>query len=216
MPRSAALPLTRASLKDSDVQRFWRKVPGDRTPDACWPWLAARNAGGYGLIKIGPRSMLAPRVSYAIAHGSVDPALVIDHLCRNTCCVNPAHLEAVEHKVNIGRGIARMAGVTRCKRGHPFTAPNTRVVTGKNGKPERVCRECTRIHAAAERKRLKQDPERLARRMAKQAEAANRPEAIERRNARARAKLASETPEERAARLAYHREYNRTYKRKPA
>jgi hypothetical protein len=69
----------------------------------------------------------------------------IDHLCRNTHCVNPAHLEPVTHSVNLRRSplMDRHSHRTHCIRGHEFTPENT--MKRNNGK-WRACRECQRMH----------------------------------------------------------------------
>lgn len=89
--------------------------------DTCWLWMGARQPNGYGRVKVGRFLAMAHRVSYALANGDVGPGLVLDHLCRNPRCVNPAHLEAVTHRTNTIRG-AGPAGIThrtgRCVRGH--------------------------------------------------------------------------------------------------
>ena len=64
----------------------------------------------------------------------------LDHLCRNTRCVNPEHLEAVTQRENILRGIgfaARQARQENCIHGHAFTPENTYVHKG-----HRYCRAC--------------------------------------------------------------------------
>ena len=45
--------------------------------------------------------------------GTIPQGLVIDHLCRNKSCVNPAHLEAVTNTENVLRGEAPSAKAAR-------------------------------------------------------------------------------------------------------
>ncbi len=131
--------------------RFWAKV--DRqSDDECWAWTATTNGRGYGLFRFGGRTTRAHRFSYELARGPIPTGLELDHLCRNTLCVNPAHLEAVDHRTNVLRGVgiaAKEVTQTHCLRGHPFNEVNTYVrPTGG-----RTCRECRRLVAARWRAR---------------------------------------------------------------
>lgn len=88
---------------------------------------------------------MAHRYAYEAMIAEIPDGLQIDHLCRNTLCVNPYHMEPVTAKVNIQRREeARIAeGIpTLCARGHEFTVANTLVKSGNNGK--RACRTCHR------------------------------------------------------------------------
>lgn len=84
------------------ADRFWSKVDV-RGPDECWEWKAnhVRPVGQrarYGRIGApgGRRMLLAHRVSVELSTGSVIPdGMEIDHVCQNTLCVNPQHLEVV-------------------------------------------------------------------------------------------------------------------------
>jgi hypothetical protein len=70
---------------------------------------------------------LVHRIAYAAWHGGVCPP-VLDHLCRERHCFNPAHLESVTHRQNILRGTAPSVDnylKTHCKHGHPFDETNT-------------------------------------------------------------------------------------------
>ncbi len=114
---------------------FWQKVD-KRSPDECWPWLAATSPNGYGVFSTSFRgwthSTSAHRVSWVIANESRVPGgAELDHLCRNPLCVNPGHLEAVTHSTNIRRGSRAVAGdsppvrfgnVTVRKRGKRYQA----------------------------------------------------------------------------------------------
>jgi hypothetical protein len=55
----------------------------------------------------------AHRFAYELLVGPIPEGLVIDHLCRNRRCVNPAHLEPVTAEENWRRGDAPSAISTR-------------------------------------------------------------------------------------------------------
>ena len=73
-------------------ERFWARV--DRSGD-CWPWTAATNPDGYGVLSWdGRRPMLAHRVAYMLEYGIPPDGLAIMHTCDNPPCVRPSHLVA--------------------------------------------------------------------------------------------------------------------------
>lgn len=132
--------------------RFLTKVKVDRFT-GCWEWVAFSDKIGYGRYQLCGRQMLAHRVSYEAECGPIPDGLVIDHLCRNPSCVNPAHLEAVTQLENVRRGKSGLhnARKTHCPRGHEYTPEN--LLPRKNGK--RDCRECSRIRDRARSDRQK-------------------------------------------------------------
>lgn len=76
-------------------------VAVDRGYDTpCWEWQGAKWPSGYGMIRFGSRRLLAHRVTYERMVGPIPDGLVLDHLCRNTSCVNPEHLDPVTVAVN--------------------------------------------------------------------------------------------------------------------
>jgi hypothetical protein len=96
------------SLED----RFWSKVDRSGGDGACWPWLGAKNQCGYGVFLVATRHTgldirftVAHRVSWILGGGVVPDGLVMDHLCRNRRCVNPAHLEVTTQRENTRRGL---------------------------------------------------------------------------------------------------------------
>lgn len=85
-------------MDESVLARFWAKV--DQSGD-CWEWLANRNNKGYGQFSSKTlRSTLAHRIAYELNVGPIPNGLVIDHICHNRGCVNPAHLRPVSPKQN--------------------------------------------------------------------------------------------------------------------
>jgi len=91
-------------------ERFWEKVErfGE---DGCWFWLGSLNALGYGQFFSGKYSSSgyaiparSHRLAYELLIGPIPEGQLLDHLCRNPSCVNPAHLEPVSPAVNVRRG----------------------------------------------------------------------------------------------------------------
>jgi hypothetical protein len=74
----------------------------------CWVWQLSKNPKGYGSIWHEGKCWAAHRLSYTLLVGPIPEGLQLDHLCRNTSCVNPAHLEPVTNTENQRRG-------TKCK-----------------------------------------------------------------------------------------------------
>lgn len=99
---------------ESTVDRLRRL--SDVTETGCWIWAGRLDgnsrSGGYGRITI-PGSLtddgrpkpglLAHRVSYETFVGPIPVGLTLDHLCRETRCINPDHLEPVTLSENLRR-----------------------------------------------------------------------------------------------------------------
>ncbi|MCK5639573.1 MAG: HNH endonuclease, partial [Gammaproteobacteria bacterium] len=73
----------------------------------CWEWQGSHSGngrgGGYPRMSLDGQTVAVHRVMYIQINGYVPSKKQIDHVCRNRCCVNPAHLEMVTHKENIKR-----------------------------------------------------------------------------------------------------------------
>ena len=138
--------------------------------NGCWEVSSFKDKNGYAVVWFsgvkGKEVVIrAHRFTYEIHKGKIPEGLVIDHICRNTGCVNPDHLEAVTQSVNVKRSFrngelmrmlskeqrrerVRAAVIkssevararTHCKRGHEFSLENTYVHPTKGS---RRCQAC--------------------------------------------------------------------------
>jgi len=140
----------RQYFKEPELFRFGRMYEIDAR--GCWVWTGGRMINGYARFGVrveGKRKfamVLAHRWAYKTLVGPIQEGLVIDHLCRNRACVNPAHLEVVTYQENNVRAIPFRNTHTEeaCKNGHPWTKASRYV--GPTGKID--CRICRNISAA--------------------------------------------------------------------
>ena len=109
----------------------------------CWISNRARHAKGYTKMGLCGQTLLTHRVAYEAYVGPIPDGLQIDHLCRQTACCNPDHLEPVTCRENLLRGDTRtaaQAAATHCKRGHPYDEANTYTRHDRPG--VRGCKAC--------------------------------------------------------------------------
>lgn len=132
-------------IPDDAQAKLWALIER-RGEGECWPWKGRRNTLGYGMfyLKGGRAPFPAHRLVVELLRGPVCPDLATDHLCRNTACCNPAHLELVTPRVNTLRGVSmqrrreQAAAVTHCHNGHLLSEG----YVSTHGR--RVCRVCRR------------------------------------------------------------------------
>lgn len=135
-------------MMHTTTTRFWSRTR--IMPSGCVEWTGYRNTArkGYGRFKFDGKRVMAHRWAYEWANGpeSIPDGFQIDHLCRNTMCVAPEHLEVVTPRENTRRGscvevnTARQRAKTHCAKGHPYDDQNTYV----RSENTRKCRQCNR------------------------------------------------------------------------
>jgi len=137
---------TQARPDTKALRRFFARVTV--SDNGCWEWTRPSTTG-YGAFSWRYRSTSAHRVAFIWFVGRVLDEHVIDHLCRNTRCVNPAHLEAVTQGDNVRRGAAADRRPF-CKRGHAMDPGNIHWQQNY-GKWFRTCAICRAAREATRR-----------------------------------------------------------------
>ena len=141
---------TKKLTSESPIARFLKKIKTGDKKD-CWLWISGKTHHGYGVFWINRKLVRAHRFSYELFNNKRIPdSLTIDHLCKNTSCVNPNHLEAVTMKENVLRGdspTSKNFRKTHCINGHELSFENIYLLKNKEGCQHRQCKICTKIRS---------------------------------------------------------------------
>ena len=108
-----------------DFYRFWNKVDIKDNTEECWNWLCGKTSWGHGVACLNDGKggiILSHRLAYILTKGDVPDELQVQHLCNNTTCCNPQHLELgtnssnMKYMVEQGRScIGEMHGNSKLK-----------------------------------------------------------------------------------------------------
>ncbi len=107
--------MTRRAETDSDEyremtrQRLAQRVVVDAV-SGCWVWTGATRQGKVARLSYLGRATMPAAVSYALHHGRDPFRTDVVHTCHDRRCINPRHLEAVDHEVQ-GRRAADLLDV---------------------------------------------------------------------------------------------------------
>jgi len=121
--RNRRSPSIRERLYGRAIVDLDGPCPVDDAP--CWNFTRAQMGGSpahrYGSIWYQGWQQLAHRVSYQLAYGVEFPKgragwneFQVDHVCGNTTCINPAHLELVTSQENTRRMFERNTQPYHC------------------------------------------------------------------------------------------------------
>jgi hypothetical protein len=121
--------LTPILTDETPEERFNRNVKiDDKT--GCWNWYGSgagktydkdSGTGGYGQLRVHGQSWMAHRWSYEQKYKlKLTTEDTLDHLCRNTRCVNPDHLEKVSLTENVKRKALYLALYSENRRFREF------------------------------------------------------------------------------------------------
>ena len=80
------------------IKRFNQRYTAEA--NGCWRWIGFYYPDGYGGMSFQGKSQRAHRVSYQLFKGKILGGLVVRHLCHNSYCVNPDHLEVGTNQDN--------------------------------------------------------------------------------------------------------------------
>lgn len=131
----------------------------------CWIWMGSvfmptHGAGEYGRLDVKiegvKKALKTHRLAYMYWKGPIPSHLVIDHLCRNTLCCNPDHLEIVTNKENALRGVGACglnSQKTHCKGGHLLAETYSKSALLRDNKRQcSICRNAYKKNWRASRR----------------------------------------------------------------
>lgn len=85
----------------------------DISESGCWEWRGRMDANGYGkaydaMRPPGHRVDWAHRVSWRRHRGEIPAGMELDHMCENTRCINPDHLQVLTKSEHVAVTLRRL------------------------------------------------------------------------------------------------------------
>lgn len=102
----------RAAYEDGNAQAYMDALR-DKVKigeSQCWEWTGGTN-GGYPKAKWARQGI--HRATLEMKHGKPLGSQAAHHMCANTICVNPDHLQPVTHRENMAEMLARNSLINR-------------------------------------------------------------------------------------------------------
>ena len=114
--RRAQLSPLRRAFEDNDKNRFFKELRKrcDVLENGCWQWSGYKR-DGYAYVKWGGKTFALYRLAVEMKYGASLGTQAAHHMCANTACVNPNHLQPVTAYENTAEMLARASYEARIK-----------------------------------------------------------------------------------------------------
>jgi len=90
----------RQKMNDTELEEWFFNQK--QVENECWLWTGVRIKGGYGMLSVKGQRVLAHRFSLSLRlKRPISSGLEVRHMCHNTSCINPDHLEEGTHIQNM-------------------------------------------------------------------------------------------------------------------
>lgn len=105
----------RIAFEVKDYETFFKELQFrvDIDSNGCWVWSGRVKSGGYPYLRWGNKTHQVHRLVLEAKHGKPLGSQHAHHVCANSSCVNPDHLQPVTHRENIAEMLQRQSYLSR-------------------------------------------------------------------------------------------------------
>src|SRR5262245_37592941 len=90
-----------SGVREDPESRFHKMYQVDRVT-GCWIWTASLNVvSGYPQFRVGKKVVRPYRWYWELLNGQIPQGFECDHICDTPACVNPDHIDIVQHEDNL-------------------------------------------------------------------------------------------------------------------